>query len=199
MDKREHNKNFVDFRDDVTKAVDVLRNGGVILYPTDTVWGLGCDATNPIAVDKLLKIKNSGTKDRLIALIDNPAKLQSYMEEVPDIAWDLIELSEKPLTIIYPDAKNLANNFVAEDKSVSIRVTNEAFSKALCSRFRNPIVFTPANTGGTLIPETFSMINSDIKSVVDYIVSFRQQVNTGADKTSVIKLGRGNIFEIIKQ
>lgn len=199
MDKRENNQNFVDFRDDTAKAVDVLRNGGVIIYPTDTVWSLGCDATNSVAVDKLLKIKNSGTKDRLIALIDNSVKLQSYMEEVPDMAWDLIELSEKPLTIIYPDAKNLAGNFVAEDKSVGIRVTHEAFSKALCSRFRNPIVFTPANVSGTPTPETFSMISPDIKSAVDYIVTFRQQEHTGPDNSSIIKLGRGNIFEIIKQ
>lgn len=199
MEIRENSQDFVDFRDDIKKAVDTLRNGGLILYPTDTVWSLGCDVTNPDAVEKLLKIKPDNGKDKLFALIDNPAKLQSYLDEVPDMAWDLIELSEKPLTIIYPDAKNMANNFIAEDKSVGIRVTNEIFSKTLCSRFRNPISFTPACINGASTPETFSSISQEIKNAVDYIVIFRQQERTGADKSAVIKLGRGNIIEIIRK
>ena len=125
--------------EEIIKTLEILRSGGVILYPTDTVWGLGCDATNEVAVKRIFDIKKRADAKAMLVLIDNPGKLQSYVDEVPDIAWDLIEMSEKPLTIIYPQARNLAPNLVAEDKSIGIRVTNEEFSKKLCAQFKNPL------------------------------------------------------------
>ena len=124
---------------EIKKAIEILRSGGVILYPTDTVWGLGCDATNENAVKRIFEIKKREDKKAMLVLIDNAAKIQGYMEEVPDMAWDLIDFTEKPLTIIYPDAKNLASNLIGEDKTIGIRVTKEAFSKRLCEQFRKPI------------------------------------------------------------
>ena len=186
-------------KEEIKKTVEVLRAGGVILYPTDTVWGLGCDATNENAVKRIFEIKRRGDTKAMLVLIDNPAKLQSYVEEVPDIAWDLIELTEKPLTIIYPKAKNLAPNLIANDKSIGIRVTNEAFSKSLCAQFRNPIVSTSANISGSAAPSNFSQITDDIKSAVDYVVNYRQDDLTNPTPSSIIKLGKGNLFQLIRE
>jgi len=177
----------------------VLRNGGVILYPTDTVWGLGCDATNENAVKRIFEIKKREDSKAMLLLVDNSAKIQSYIDEVPDIAWDLIEFTEKPLTIIYPNAKNLASNLIAEDKSVGIRVTNEAFSKKLCEQFRKPIVSTSANVSGEPTPANFSQISIEIKSSVDYVVNFRQDELSKSKPSSIIKLGKGNLFQMIRE
>ncbi|NDP21771.1 MAG: threonylcarbamoyl-AMP synthase [Paludibacter sp.] len=186
-------------QEEIKKAVEVLRSGGVILYPTDTVWGLGCDATNENAVRKVFEIKNRKEVKAMLVLIDNAAKLQTYLEEVPDMAWDLVEFAEKPLTIIYPDAKNLASNLIGEDKSIGIRVTREAFSKRLCEQFRRPIVSTSANISGEKTPLKFSEIADAIKLKVDYVVNFRQDDSTKPKPSSIIKLGRGNLFEMIRE
>ena len=185
--------------EEIKKTIEVLRAGGVILYPTDTVWGLGCDATNEKAVKRIFDIKKRTDTKAMLVLIDNPAKLQSYVEEVPDMAWDLIELSDKPLTIIYPQAKNLATNLVAEDKTIGIRVTNEAFSKNLCAQFRRPIVSTSANISGNATPSNFSEISDEIKKAVDYVVNFRQDDMTKLNSSSIIKLGKWNLFQIIRK
>ena len=184
--------------DDIKKAVEVLRAGGVILYPTDTVWGLGCDATNESAVKRIFEIKKRVDTKPMLVLVDNPTKIQAYVEEMPDIAWDLIEFSEKPLTIIYPDAKGFAKGLVADDKSIGIRVTNEEFSKKLCGQFRKPIVSTSANISGQDTPVNFSQIAADIKSKVDYIVNYRQNEFSKVNPSSIIKLGSGNLIEIIR-
>ncbi|MDL2290189.1 Sua5/YciO/YrdC/YwlC family protein, partial [Paludibacteraceae bacterium OttesenSCG-928-F17] len=126
-------------RDDINKALEILRAGGVILYPTDTIWGLGCDATNEDAVKRIYDIKKRTDNKAMLVLMDSTAKLPAYVDDVPDIAWDLIEVSEKPMTIIYPHARNLAKNLIAEDGSVGIRITNEIFSKTLCERFKKPV------------------------------------------------------------
>ena len=185
--------------DEIKKTVEVLRSGGVILYPTDTVWGLGCDATNEQAVKRIFEIKKRADAKAMLVLIDNPGKLQSYVDEVPDIAWDLIEITEKPLTIIYPEARNLAPNLIAEDKSVGIRVTSEDFSKKLCAQFRKPIVSTSANVSGEPTPANFSQISDEIKSAVDYVVNFRQDELSQPKPSSIIKLGKGNIFQLIRE
>ena len=185
--------------EEIKKTVEVLRAGGVILYPTDTVWGLGCDATNEKAVKRIFDIKKRTDAKAMLVLIDNPAKLQSYVEEVPDMAWDLIELSEKPLTIIYPQAKNLAANLIAEDKTIGIRVTNEAFSRNLCAQFRRPIVSTSANISGNATPSNFNEVSDEIKKEVDYVVNFRQDDMTKLNSSSIIKLGKGNLFQIIRK
>lgn len=186
-------------QEEIKKAVEVLRSGGVILYPTDTVWGLGCDATNEDAVRKVYELKNREDVKAMIVLVDNAAKIQTYVDEVPDLAWDLIEFAEKPLTIIYPEAKNLASNLVGEDKSVGIRVTREAFSKRLCEQFRKPIVSTSANINGENTPSNFIEISDVIKSKVDYVVNFRQDESMKPMPLSIIKLGKGNLFEMIRE
>jgi L-threonylcarbamoyladenylate synthase len=186
-------------QEEIKKALDVLFNGGVILYPTDTVWGLGCDATNEKAVQRIFEIKKRADAKAMLVLIDNPGKLQSYVDEVPEIAWDLIEMTQKPLTIIYPEARNLAKNLVADDKSVGIRVTNEAFSRNLCMRFKKPIVSTSANVSGEPTPANFSQISKEIKAAVDYVVNFRQDDLSQLKPSSIIKLGKGNLFQLIRE
>jgi L-threonylcarbamoyladenylate synthase len=186
-------------QEDIKKALEVLRAGGVILYPTDTVWGLGCDATNEEAVKRIFEIKKRVDAKAMLVLVDSEAKLQAYVDEIPDMAWDLIELTTKPLTIIYPDAKNLAANLIAEDKSIGIRVTNEEFSKTLCARFRKPIVSTSANVSGEPTPGIFHEISDKIIHAVDYVVNYRQDSTEGAKPSSIIKLGKGNLIQIIRE
>jgi len=186
-------------QEEIKKIVEVLRAGGVILYPTDTVWGLGCDATNENAVKRIFEIKKRADTKAMLVLIDNPAKLQSYIDEVPDMAWDLIELSEKPLTIIYPQAKNLAKNLIAEDKTIGIRVTKETFSRNLCAQFRKPIVSTSANVSGNATPSNFSQITDEIKSAVDYVVNYRQDDESKPKPSSIIKLGKGGLFQLVRE
>lgn len=185
--------------EEIKKTIEVLRSGGVILYPTDTVWGIGCDATNETAVKRIFEIKKRADAKAMLVLVDSAAKVQSYVEEVPDIAWDLIEFAQKPLTIIYPNARNLANNLIAEDKSIGIRVTSEAFSKALCAQFRKPLVSTSANISGEVAPSNFAQISDEIKHAVDYVVNFRQAEKTTPNPSSIIKLGIGNLFELIRE
>lgn len=184
--------------DDIKKALEVLHQGGVILYPTDTIWGLGCDATNESAVKRIYDIKKRTDNKAMLTLIDSTAKLAAYVDEIPDIAWDLIELSEKPITIIYPRAKNLAKSLIAEDGSIGIRVTKEIFSKTLCERFKKPIVSTSANISGENSPVNFFEITSEIKNNVDFIVNFRQEERLLPQASSVIKLDKGNLFKIIR-
>lgn len=185
--------------EEIIKALEVLRSGGIILYPTDTVWGLGCDATDENAVKHIFEIKKRADAKAMLVLIDNPGKLQSYVDEVPDIAWDLIEMAEKPLTIIYPQARNLASNLVAEDKSIGIRITKEEFSRKLCAQFRKPIVSTSANVSGEPTPSNFSQISNEIKAAVDYVVDFRQNDVSQPKPSSIIKLGKGNLFKLIRE
>ena len=186
-------------QEEIKKSLEILRAGGVILYPTDTIWGLGCDATNENAVKRIFEIKRRADTKAMLILIDNPAKLQSYVDEVPEMAWDLIELSEKPLTIIYPMAKNLASNLIATDKTIGIRITKETFSKNLCAQFKKPIVSTSANISGVAAPSNYSQISNEIKSAVDYVVNFRQEDQTKPTPSSIIKLGKGNLFQLIRE
>lgn len=176
-----------------------MNDGGVILYPTDTIWGLGCDATNPEAVQKVYEIKQRIDSKALLVLVDSPVKVDFYVDEVPDVAWDLIELADKPITIIYSGARNLAANLPAEDGSVGIRVTNEKFSHQLCQRFRKAIVSTSANISGHPSPTCFQEISEDIKSAVDYIVSYRQDDSSRPAPSSIVKLEKGGVIKIIRK
>ena len=184
---------------DIKNACDVLRQGGIILYPTDTIWGIGCDATNEDAVRRVYEIKQRSDSKSLLVLLDNPAKLQTYVHDVPDIAWDLIDLSEKPLTIIYDRAKNLAPNLIADDGSIGIRITNETFSAELCRQFRKPIVSTSANISGSPSPGSFSGISTEIKNAVDYVVLFRQKEQAKAKPSGIIKLTKTGTLQIIRK
>lgn len=185
--------------DDIKKALEVLKNGGIILYPTDTIWGIGCDATNETAVQRIYQIKKRADSKSMLVLMENPALLDRYVAEVPEIAWDLVEVATTPLTVIYPGAKNLAKNLVAEDGSVGIRFTKEAFTSQLLQRFRRPIVSTSANVSGEKSPTVFAEISEEIKNQVDYIVEYRQNDNTPAQPSSIIKLGPGGQIEIIRK
>ncbi|MDH8702122.1 L-threonylcarbamoyladenylate synthase [Dysgonomonadaceae bacterium PH5-43] len=185
--------------EELKKAIDILYKGGIILYPTDTIWGIGCDATNSEAVKKVYEIKKRADSKALLVLIDSEAKLNAYVEEVPDIAYDLIELSDKPLTIIYSNARNVASELIAEDGTLGIRVTREIFSKELCKRFKKPIVSTSANISGELPPSSFSEINEDIIHNVDYVVNYRREEKTKAQASSILKLGTGGVIKVIRE
>ncbi|MBW8324111.1 MAG: threonylcarbamoyl-AMP synthase [Prolixibacteraceae bacterium] len=184
--------------DDIKAALDVLQKGGVILYPTDTIWGLGCDACNEEAVKRIYAIKNRIDSKSMLVLMENAALLERYVAEVPEIAYDLIELSEKPLTIIYDGAKNLAKNLIAEDGSIGIRLTTEAFSGDLIRRFKRPVVSTSANISGKPSPACFGEIEQEIIDAVDYVVKYRQDDTSKAVPSSIMKLGRGGEIKIIR-
>lgn len=184
---------------DLKKAVEVLKGGGVILYPTDTIWGIGCDATNPEAVKRVYQIKQREDSKSMLVLLENPAFLERYVNDVPEIAWDLVEISDTPLTVIYPGAKNLAPNLLAEDGSVGIRFTREEFTSKLLLRFRRPVVSTSANISGRKAPVFFDEISEEIKKQADYIVEYRQNDTTPAKPSSIIKLWPGGRIDIIRK
>ncbi len=184
---------------EIKKTLDVLYSGGIILYPTDTIWGIGCDATNEKAVQKVYEIKKRSDSKSMLVLIDEAARIPSYVNEMPELAWDLIELSEKPLTIIYPAAKNLAKNLIAEDGSIGIRVSREDFTRELIRRFRKPIVSTSANISGKPAPVFFDEISDEIKSAVDYVVNYRQDDFTKASPSGIIKLGVNGEVKVIRE
>lgn len=184
---------------EIKNACNTLNSGGVILYPTDTIWGIGCDATNEEAVKRVYEIKRRADMKSMLVLMDNPAKLQTYLADVPDIAWDLIELADKPLTIIYDDAKNLAKNLLSEDGSVGIRITEERFSSELCRQFRKPIVSTSANISGEASPQNFGEISEEIKNAVDYVVDFRQKETAKSQPSGIIKLAKNGSITVIRK
>lgn len=185
--------------EDIKKAFDILIAGGLILYPTDTIWGIGCDATNEGAVRRVYELKKRIDSKALIVLVDNPIKLDFYIDGVPDIAWDLIEVADKPLTIVYDNARNVASNLIAEDGSLAIRVTKEKFSAELCKRFRKAIVSTSANISGDPYPANFDEISEEIKSGVDYLVNYRQDDISKSKSSSIIKLGKTGEIKIIRE
>jgi len=185
--------------EDIKAALAVLQKGGVILYPTDTIWGLGCDAGNEEAVKRIYNIKNRIDSKSMLVLMENAALLERYVLEVPEVAYDLIELSDKPLTIIYDGAKNLAKNLIAEDGSIGIRLTTEAFSSDLIRRFKRPIVSTSANISGKPSPACFGEIEQEIIDAVDYVVKYRQDDVQKAVPSGIIKLGRGGEIKIIRK
>ena len=176
-----------------------MSEGGVILYPTDTIWGIGCDATNEEAVRRVYEIKQRSDSKAMLVLVDSPVKVDFYVQDVPEVAWDLIELADKPLTIIYSGARNLAPNLLAEDGSVGIRVTGEVFSKRLCQQFRKAIVSTSANVSGQPSPGNFGEISEEIKSAVDSIVGYRQEETVRPKPSGIIKLGKGGVIRIIRE
>lgn len=187
------------FREEVNKVLEILKNGGVILYPTDTVWGLGCDATNEEAVVKVNAIKGRAADKSLIVLLENDNKLQSYVTEIPDVAYELIEYAENPLTIVFSGAKNLAKSVINSDGTVGIRVVKHDFCEQLIQRFRKPIVSTSANISGQPTPKFFDDISDEIKDAVDYIVDLERENRTAKKPSTIIKLGPSGQFEFIRK
>lgn len=186
-------------KDEIKKACEVLQKGGVILYPTDTVWGIGCDATNEEAVRRVYEIKKRADSKAMLVLVDSPVKVDFYVKDVPMVAWNLIEMATRPLTIIYDGARNLAPNLIAEDGSVGIRVTNEEFSRQLCFRFRKAIVSTSANISGEPAAAVFSEISEEILNAVDYVVDYRREETGHPKPSSIIRLGAGGVVKIIRE
>lgn len=196
--QRENEGHLREYRDDIRQAVEVMNKGGIILYPTDTIWGIGCDATNPEAVKRVYDIKRRNDAKALITLIDSEAKLEAYVTNVPEVAWQLIEVAERPLTIIYDGARNLAPNLLAEDGSAGIRITREEFSKNLCMRMRRAIVSTSANISGEPSPKCFADISPDIINAVDYVCTSRRNEDKNPPASNIIKLGDGGEVKVIR-
>jgi L-threonylcarbamoyladenylate synthase len=185
-------------KDEINRAIEVLHNGGLILYPTDTIWGIGCDATNPDAVNRVYRIKKRDDRKSMLILLDSENRLSSYVREVPEVAWELIEAANKPLTVIYPGAKNIATNLVSEDGSIGIRITTDPFCKELISRFRKPVVSTSANISGQPAPLIFKEIGPEVRDAVDYIVGWRQDDIKKSAPSSIIKIDISGRFTIIR-
>ncbi|MBQ7423319.1 MAG: threonylcarbamoyl-AMP synthase [Prevotella sp.] len=185
--------------DDIRQAVETMRRGGVILYPTDTVWGIGCDATNYEAVAKVYKIKQRDDSKAMICLVDSDARLQRYVRNVPDVAWDIMELATKPTTVILDNANNLAENLVAEDGSIAMRITREEFSRQLCYRFQKPIVSTSANISGQPAAQNYRDIAPEIINAVDYVCWSRRQEHQPHRPSSIIRLTQDGIVTIIRE
>ena len=188
---------------DIKNAVEVLRRGGVILYPTDTVWGIGCDATNAEAVARVYQIKQRDDSKALICLVDSDARLQRYVRRVPDVAWQLIDSMKdsdsKPTTIIFDGAVNLAPNLIAEDGSIALRITNEAFSKELCYRFQKALVSTSANISGQPAAQNYADIAPELLEAVDYVCQSRRQEHKPHQPSSIIRLREDGEVTIVRR
>ena len=184
---------------DIKNAIEVMKKGGVILYPTDTVWGLGCDATNAEAVAKVYQIKQRDDSKALICLVDSDVRMQRYVRNVPNVAWDIMELATKPTTVILDDAVNLAPNLIAEDGSIAMRITKEPFSRELCYRFQKPLVSTSANISGQPAASNYCDISQDLLDAVDYICLSRRQEHKPHTPSSIIKLNKNGEVSIIRK
>lgn len=190
---------MVSFNEDIKEALSVLRSGGIIIYPTDTIWGIGCDATNDKAVARIFQIKQREDAKSMLVLVDADYMVERYVKEVPEIAWELIQVSDSPLTIIYPGAQIVSPGLIAEDGSLAIRVSHEKFSKELISRFRKPIVSTSANISSLPSPANFTEIDPALLKQVDYVVKYRRDEMEKAKPSSIIKLGPKGEIQIIRK
>lgn len=186
--------------EDIDNAVKVLRKGGVILYPTDTIWGIGCDATNAEAVRRVFELKRRADSKALITLVADTRMLSNTVDCVPDAALQLIEASDRPVTIVYDHGCGVAKELLADDGSLAVRLTDEEFSKTLCRRFRRPIVSTSANISGADAPRCFSQIASEIISGVDYVcLSRRNEPDCGTRPSMIIKISDNGVFKFIRK
>lgn len=184
--------------DDLRQALLTLKEGGIILYPTDTVWGIGCDATDENAVKRIYEIKKRSDAKSMLVLVGSEGELERTVETVPEAAWMLIEAAIDPLTIIYDKPKSVASNLLADDGSLGIRITEESFSKALCRNLRKPIVSTSANISGTKTPSVFKEISPEILDSVDYIVKYRQDETISHKSSNIIKVSDSGIIKVIR-
>ena len=186
------------FRDDIREAVRVMQSGGVILYPTDTIWGIGCDACNEDAVRRVFEIKRRAEAKSVISLVDSEVKVEFYVRSVPEVAWQLWECADEPLTLVLDGARNLASGVIASDGSVALRVTREAFSRQLCMRMKRAIVSTSANIAGEPAPRCFSEISPEILQAVDYVCLSRRDEAPRQTPSHIIKIGPTGEVKIIR-
>jgi L-threonylcarbamoyladenylate synthase len=187
------------FEEDIKESLSTLRQGGIILYPTDTIWGLGCDPSNESAINRILKLKSRGENKSLIILADGLSMVERYVTEIPEIIYELAEVSDTPLTIIYPKGKNLAPGVCSDDDSVAIRISHDEFCKELISRFRKPVVSTSANLSGNPSPANFSEIEKNLIDNVDYVVKYRQNDRSKSIPSPVIKVNSDGTIKIIRK
>lgn len=187
------------FDEDIKNCLKVLREGGIILYPTDTIWGLGCDATNPKAVERIFEIKKRKDSRSLLVLVDSEAMLERYVREIPPMAYEIARLADKPVTIIYPSCKNLASGIAAEDGSAGIRITADSFCNLLIERFRKPVVSTSANISGDPSPSHFNEISESIITSSDYVVFHRREDRRKQSASPVIKVEINGEIKIIRK
>nr|WP_313216349.1 L-threonylcarbamoyladenylate synthase [Soonwooa sp.] len=180
------------------KAIESLQNGGTILYPTDTIWGIGCDATDPQAIKKVFDIKHRDANKSMIILVENEKRLQDLVD-VPEMAWEIIDLSEKPVTIVYESAKGLPKEALAEDGSIGIRLVKDDFCKKLISKLNKPIVSTSANISGDKSPLTFSDISQEIIDAVDYAVEENREKISKYSGSSVIKIWKNGQIKVLRE
>ena len=183
---------------EIENCIAVLKKGGLILYPTDTVWGIGCDATNPEAVDKVFKLKQRSDEKSLICLVHDFRMLNEYVENVPEVAYDILKFAKKPTTIIYDDPIRVAENIIAADNSLAIRVTKDEFCKKMIQRFRKPLVSTSANISGEKTPQSYFEIDPLILEGVDYVVNLHHEKKSGKP-SSIIKLKNDGSVKVIRQ
>ncbi len=183
---------------ELEKAVEALKEEGVILYPTDTIWGLGCDATSEKAIEKLANLKGRNKNQRFIILLEDDRKLNKYVKEIPEVAWDLLDYADKPLTIIYPNAINLPRNLIAEDGSIAIRIVKDGFVNQLIKKINKPLVSTSANLTGEPSPKSREEISKKIINNVKHIVNL-QIKNKNAKASSIVKLQISGEIEIIRK
>lgn len=191
--------NEIAFKEDVMTAVSVMRKGGVILYPTDTVWGIGCDATCQEAVSRIYSIKHRSDSKALILLVNDMSSLQNIVGCIPEESKDLVLSTERPTTVIFPNCKGVSTNLLAEDGSVGVRVTSERYSSELCRRLGGPIVSTSANISGELSPAIYKQISPDILSSVDYVAKYRQDDERMAVPSKIIKIESDGTIKIIRE
>ncbi len=187
------------YQDDIRNCLRTLEQGGIIVYPTDTIWGVGCDATNHEAVKKIFAIKQRQEKKSMLVLVDDFERINDHVDKLPDVAESLATLSDRPVTIIYDNAINLAPNLVADDKTIGIRVAKDDFCEELIRRFRRPIVSTSANIAGEPFPRCYDDISREILDAADFVVGYRQDEISGAVPSSIIRLGSGGQVKIIRE
>ncbi len=183
---------------DLDQALETLQSGGTLLYPTDTIWGIGCDATNPEAIKKIFDIKKREPNKSLIILVESEKRLQDLVD-VPEMAWQIIDLSEKPVTIVYENPKNLPKELLAEDGSVGIRIVKNDLCKKLISKLNKPLVSTSANLSGQKSPMKFSDISDEIKNAVDFAVEDHQNKVSEFSGSSVIKVWNNNQIKVLRE
>jgi L-threonylcarbamoyladenylate synthase len=186
------------FEDDIQKSLNVLKSGGIILYPTDTIWGLGCDPTNPDAVEKIFRIKSRSENKSLLILVNGENMLERYAADIPEIVYELTSVSDTPLTIIYHRGKNLAQGVCGEDGSIGIRICHDEFCNELITRFRKPIISTSANLSGRPSPEHFGNIDKSLIESVEYVVKYRQDDRQKRSASPVIKIEPDGTFKILR-
>lgn len=186
-------------KDEVATALKVIQEGGIILYPTDTVWGIGCDATNTEAIKKIYKLKQRDEAKSMIILLDTENKLETYIKEVNPLAYDLIEYAENPLTLVMPGAKNVSPAMIAADGSIGIRISKHPFCQQLVQRLRKPLVSTSANISGKPSPQYFSQIEAEIINGVDYVVKIDQNHKEIKTPSTIMRLESDGKFEFIRK